>query len=142
MKNKLLFFAITLLFLTATSCKKDLTGNAITIAAETNDTVTQFRLHRSCEPGPDNLPSGNYDILNDLGNGNYHYELEKDYDASCFTITGTIPEDTSNTGVTTLSINIFYTEAGNVVGFKDLELKRPHDEYKISYEFRPDTYLE
>lgn len=34
------------------------------------------------------------------------------------------------------------TEEGNVVGFQELEVKRPHDERSIRYEFRPDTYLE
>jgi hypothetical protein len=142
MKNKLLFTTVTLILLTATSCKKDLTGNAITIEANTNDTVTQFHLYRSCKPGPNFLPLGYYDNLNYLGNGNYHYEIEKGYDESCFTLTGTIPENQDSTGKTTVNIDAFYTEEGNVVGFQDLELKRPHNEYKISYEFRPDTHIE
>jgi hypothetical protein len=130
------------MLLTVTSCKKDLTGNAITIEANTNDTVTNFHIYPSCEPGPNSLPLGFLDGLNYLGDGDYHYEIEKGYDESCFTITGKIPEDTSTTGITTVSINVFYTEEGNVVGFQDIELKRPHDEYQIRYEFRPDTYLE
>lgn len=142
MKNKLLFTSIILAFLAASSCKKDLTGNAITIEANTNDTVSYFRIYRSCEPGPNFLPQGSFNNLNYLGNGNYNYEIEKGYDESCFTITGTIPENTSTTGLTTVSIDVYYTEEGNVVGFQDLEIKRPHDEQYIRYEFRPDTYIE
>ncbi|PHR43955.1 MAG: hypothetical protein COA32_15585 [Fluviicola sp.] len=142
MKNKLLFIPIILMFLTATSCQKDLTGNAITIEANTNDTVTYFRIYRSCEPGSNFLPQGSFNNLNYLGNGNYNYEIEKGYEETCFTITGTIPENNDSTGKTTVNIDIFYTEEGNVVGFQDIELKRPHGEQYIRYEFRPDTYIE
>lgn len=141
MKNKLLFIPIALL-LTTTSCKKDITGNAITIEANTSDTVTKFRIYNSCEPGPNSLPLGSFDNLNYLGNGNYHYEIEKGYDESCFTITGTIPENNDPTGVTTVSIDAYYTQEGNVAGFQDIEIKRPHDEQQIKYEFRPETYVE
>ncbi|MEX2484533.1 MAG: hypothetical protein WED10_08235 [Brumimicrobium sp.] len=142
MKNKLPFIIIILALLTATSCKKDLTGNAITIETNTNDTVTYFRLYSSCEPGPNQLPLGSFDDLNYLGNGDHHYEIEKGYEEPCFTITGIIPENNDSIGKTTMNIDVFYTEEGNVVGFQDIELKRPHGEYKISYEFRADTYIE
>jgi hypothetical protein len=57
-------------------------------------------------------------------------------------ITGTIPANNNASGITTLAIDVFYTHEGNVVGFYNIELQRPHDEYAIRYEFRPDTYLE
>lgn len=142
MKNKLYFISFLILLSAATSCKKDLIGNTITVESNTNDTVTYFRIYNSCEPGPNSLPLGTFDNLNYFGNGNYDYQIEKGYDDVCFTITGTIPENTNTTGVTTVSINAYYTEAGNVVGFQDIELKRPHGEYKISYEFRADTYID
>jgi hypothetical protein len=142
MKNKLLYPLFIFILVLSASCKKDLTGNAITIEANTNDTVSYFRIYSSCEPGPNGLPLGSFDDLNYLGNGNYSYEIEKGYDESCFTITGTVPENNDTTGKTIVNIDAFYTEEGNVVGFQDIELKRPHGEQRIKYEFRPDTYLE
>jgi hypothetical protein len=142
MKNNFVFISIITALLTVTSCKKDLTGNAITIEANTNDTVRYLRIYESCMPGPNQLPQGSWTDLNYLGNGNYNFQLEKGYEESCFTITGTILENNDSTGTTKFEVDIYYTEEGNVVGFQEIELKRPHGEQKIRYEFRPDTYLD
>lgn len=140
MKNKFLFLAITLLLFTVTSCQKKRT--VITIEVNTNDIFTYFKLHYSCEPGLNQLPSGPSSYLDYLGNGNYHHETYEVPKVKCFTITGTIPENNDSIGKTIVNIDAFYTEEGNIVGFKNIELKRPHGEYKISYKFRADTYIE
>lgn len=125
-----------------TSCRKDLTGNAITIEVDTNDSISFLRLYDSCEPGPNNLPQGSWTDFTYLGNGNYEFQLEKGYEENCFTITGTILENNDSTGTTRFYVDLYYTEEGNTVGFQELELKRPHGDHQIRYEFRPDTYLE
>lgn len=142
MKNKLLFTSIILFLLTATSCKKDLTGNEITVELSTNDTLSFLRFYKSCEPGPDGMPLGSYDTFDDHGNGNYSIKVEEGYQNDCFMVAGAIAENNDSSGTTVLNIDAYYTKEGNVVGFQELTFKRPHDEYQIRYEFRPDTYLE
>ncbi|MDX1651260.1 MAG: hypothetical protein R3277_02135, partial [Brumimicrobium sp.] len=80
--------------------------------------------------------------LENNGNGNYSYQIASGYENDCFTITGDVPANNDTFGKTIIDIDVFYTEEGNVVGFQDIELQRPHGEYHIFYEFRPDTYLE
>jgi hypothetical protein len=143
MKNSyniaLIICCLTLMF----SCKKDIVGNPITIEAYSNVPITYFGLYKSCQAGPGGYPAFAPDPLTDSGNGNYSYEIESGYGRSqCFTIGGTIPASSDTTGKTTVNIDVFYTEEGNVVGFQDIELKRPHGEHQIRYEIRPDTYLE
>jgi len=142
MKNKVIFISIALLLLSLASCQKKMTGNAITIEASTNTPISFFHIYKTCKPGPNLLPLGPFDNLNNLGNGNYDYEIEEGYKENCFTITGTILANSDTTGKTTVNIEAYYTEEGNVCGFQDIEMKRPHGEYKINYEFRADTYLE
>jgi hypothetical protein len=142
MKNKLSYITIGLLLLIVSSCQKDPTGNPITVEASTNTPIAYFNIYESCMPGPNSLPLGSFDNLNDLGGGNYDYQLEEGYEELCYTITGNILANSDSTGTTMVSIKAFYTEEGNVVGFQDIEMKRPHGEYKIKYEFRADTYLE
>ena len=142
MINKLLFILLTLAFFTATSCRKDLPGNAISVEARSNVTVDKFHLYSTCRDGPNQLPLGDFNPLNASGNGYYTYSISAGYETECFTVTGNIPANNDSTGTTKVNIEAFYTEEGNVVGFQDIELKRPHDEYEIRYEFRPDTYLE
>ena len=103
--------------------------------------VNYFYLYNSCEPGP-GQPLGIASALENLGNGNYSYQLESGYESDCFTITGDVPANNDTTGKTIIDIDVFYTEEGNTVGFQDIELERPHGEYHIFYEFRPDTYVE
>lgn len=143
MKNRfgitLFVYCLLLLF----SCKKDLTGNPITIEASSNTLIDDFDLYTSCSPGPGGLPLGYPDSVNGDGTGNYTFQIESGYDANqCYTITGTIPANNDTTGKTIVNIDVFYTDEGNVVGFEDIELKRPHGAYAIGYEFRPDTYIE
>ena len=142
MKNKLYIFSLFIFLTATTSCKKDLTGNAITIEVDTNDSISFLRLYDSCEPGPNNLPQGSWTDFTYLGNGFYEFQLEKGYEEDCFTVTGRLEENNDSSGTTIVNINAYYTEEGNVVGFQELEIKRPHDERSIRYEFRPDTYLE
>lgn len=140
--NRLYISAIAIL-LAITSCKKDLTGNAISIEANSNVIIADyFRFYDNCDPGPGMIPSGSFDTLNGNGNGYYTYQLESGYSSNCFMITGTIPANNNASGKTTVAIDVYYTHEGNVVGFYNIELQRPHDAYAIRYEFRPDTYLE
>ncbi len=141
MKNKLRVLPIIILLFTATSCKKDLTGNAITIQASSNLSVDDFYLYDSCEPGPGE-PQGSKFPLENSGTGNYSYQLDSGYDSDCFTIMGFVPSNNDTTGKTIVAIDVFYSEEENTVGFQDIELERPHGEYRIFYEFRPDTYIE
>ena len=142
MQNKLFFISIILLLFATSSCRKDLTGNTILIEANTNDSIGYLRLYNSCRPGPNNLPLGSWTDFNYLGNGNADFLLEKGYTDDCFTITGRIPENTDTTGSTKVNILAYYKEEGNTVGFHNIQLQRPHDQYQIRYELRPDTYLE
>ena len=142
MKNSPIYMATLVLLFLIVSCQKDLTGNAISVEARSNVTVDKFHLYSTCRDGPNQLPLGNFDPLNASGNGYYTYSISAGYETECFTVTGNIPANNDSTGTTQVEIEAFYTEEGNVVGFQEIEFKRPHDEYKIRYEFRPDTYLE
>ena len=141
MKIKLLYTLLGLVVIT-TSCQKDLNGNAITVDVTTNDTLIFLRFYERCDSGPDGMPSGSYSFFNNQGSGNYSISVEEGYQNNCFIVAGAIAANNDSTGKTVLNINAFYTNEGNVVGFKELELKRPHDEYQIRYEFQADTYLE
>src|SRR5690606_33531655 len=114
----------------------------ITITASTNDSIISLRIYKKCTALAD--PSiGSFIFFNYLGGGNYEVNLnEEDSDNPCFKIAGTIPENQDSLGTTKVSIEAFFTKEGNVVGFQDTELKRPHGEYLIIYEFSPDTYIE
>lgn len=142
MKNKLYILSTLTLVLTVTSCRKDLTGNAITIEVDTNDSISFLRLYNSCEPGPNQLPQGSWTDFTYLGNGASEFQLEKGYDRACYTVIGFVPANSDSTGSTTIDILAYYKEEGNVTGFQTIERKRPHGEFRISYAFRPDTYLE
>ena len=136
------FYSVILLLLITVSCRKDLPGNAISVEARSNVTVDKFHLYSTCRDGPNQLPLGDFVPLNESGNGYYTYSISAGYETECFTVTGTIPATSDSTGTTKVDIDAYYTEEGNVVGFQEIELQRPHDEYAIRYEFRPDTYLE
>ena len=143
MKNKLFLISIISLLVTTSSCRKDLTGNTILIEAATNDSIAFLRLYNSCDPGPDfSVPLGSWTDFTYLGDGNANFLLEKGFTEECFTVTGRVPENMDTTGVTTVDILAYYQEEGNTVGFHNIQLKRPHEQYFIRYEFRPDTYLE
>ncbi|MGM0477912.1 MAG: hypothetical protein ACQERC_01730 [Bacteroidota bacterium] len=142
MKNKHLYLIAVPAVLSIFGCQKDLTGNAISIEAHSNVKVKNFHLYSTCRDGPNQLPLGNFDPLNEISNGYYTYQIDKGYETECFTVTGTVPENTDSTGETTVDITAFYTDAGNKTGFQKIELQRPHESYKIRYEFRPDTYIE
>lgn len=145
MKNKLLFITV-ILILTATSCQKDLTGSSITITAYANDTIEYFyyrSTHESFCPPINDPSTGTIKAITYTGNGNYLVDLdEEETNTVCISITGTIPENQDTIGYTIINIEAYYTEEGNVVGFQDIKLKRPHDETEIAYQFRPDTYIE
>lgn len=146
MKNKLLFIPVFFFLLTATSCKKDLRGNSVTITGSTNDTIMYFYYHSTnqsyCPPIADPVV-GYPHIIPYLGNGSYRVDLtEEESNTVCLSITGTIPANQDSTGKTILSIEAYYTKEGNITGFQNIELKRPHEEYKIVYQFSPDTYIE
>jgi len=143
MQNKLFLISIVFSLFATASCRKDLTGNTILIEASTNDTIGYLRLYNSCDPGPNiNVPLGSWKDFTYLGDGNASFILEKGYTEECFTVTGRVHENTDTTGVTTVDILAYYQEEGNTVGFHNIQLKRPHEQYFIRYEFRPDTYLE
>lgn len=142
MKNKLLFIATILLLLTTLSCKKNLTGNAITVDVSTNDTLSFLRFYDRCDAGPNGMPSGSYSTFEDHENGNYSIKVEEGYQNDCFMFAGAIEENNDSSGTSVLNIDAYYTNEGNVVGFQEIELKRPHGEYQIRYEFRPDTYVD
>ena len=136
------FYSVILLLIIIASCRKDLPGNPITIEASTNDTLLSSGVRGDCKGGPPEIVLGAWNELEDMGNGEYEYEIQAGYEYDCFTILATIPANNDITGTTKADINAFYTEEGNVVGFQEIELKSPHDEYEIRYEFRVDTYLE
>lgn len=148
MKNKLYFISFLILLSAATSCKKDLIGSPITLTGSTNDTIHNFYYHITnksfdyCPPIASpaiGSPKG----ITYTGNGNYQINLdEEESNRVCISITGTIPANEDTVGVTKANIQAFFTEHSNIVGFKNVELKRPHEEYKIEYQFRPDTYIE
>jgi hypothetical protein len=143
MKNKLYFLTILLLLLVNYGCHKNLSGNAVTVDASTNsDTIINFWLHRSCEAGPGGIPPGSKYNFENLGNGQYFLKITEGYKNKCFTVTGTIPANTDTIGKTVFNLKAYFTNEGNVIGFQDIELKRPHSEYLIRYDFRTDTYIE
>lgn len=141
MKNRLSTITILISIFLFTSCKKELEGNSISIDVNSNLPVDYFYLYNSCEPGPGE-PLGSKFSLQNNGNGDYFYQLESGYESDCFTIVGDVASNNDTSGKTIIDIDVFYTEEGNVVGFQDIELERPHGEYRIFYEFRPDTYIE
>lgn len=142
MKSKLQYITIALLLLTASSCKKNLTVNAITVGVSTNDTLSFLRFYDRCDAGPNGMPSGSYNTFDDHGNGNYSIKVEEGYQNNCFMVAGAIAANTDSTGTTVLNIDAYYSEEGNIVGFQEIELKRPHGEHQIRYEFKPDTYVD
>jgi hypothetical protein len=140
MKNKLFTTLIISTLFLLNGCKKDLTGNSISIQANSNVPIDYFYLYNSCKPGVGE-PLGSVFPLQDNGDGNYSFQLESGYESDCFTITGDVAANNDTSGKTIIDIDVFYTEEGNTVGFQDIELERPHGEYRIFYEFRPDTYI-
>ena len=143
MKNKFLYLLFSFVLVLNTSCRKDLRGSLISISASTNDdTLVNMRVYLKCSALAD--PSiGSPISFSEEGGGEYFLNLnEKESSSTCLMVAGTIPENQSSEGVTKITINAFFTEHGNPVGFQELEVKRPHDERSIRYEFRPDTYLE
>ena len=142
MKNKLLFILLIFFLVSNSSCRKNLVGNEITITLSTNDTLSFLRFYKSCQAGPGGMPSGTFNTFDDHGNGNYSFIVEEGYKNACFMVAGAITENNDSSGTTVLNINAFYTKEGNIVGFDEIKLKRPHDKFQIRYEFRPDTYLE
>ncbi len=125
-------------------CKKEIVGNPVRVEVYSNVApTTYFGLYNSCQAGPGGYPDFAPEPLTDNGNGNYLYQIDAGYSPTqCFTIGGTIPANSDTTGKTIVDIDVFYREEGNVVGFQDIELQRPHGAYAIRYEFRPDTYVE
>lgn len=142
MKNKLLDISLFIFLFFVTSCRKDLTGNAITVDVSTNDTFIFLRFYDRCDAGPNGMPSGSYSTFDDHGNGNYSINVEEGYQNDCFMVAGAIAENNDNSGTTVLNVDAYYTEEGNIVGFQEIKLKRPHNEYQIRYEFRPDNYVD
>lgn len=143
MKNKLLIFTVFSLFYVVSSCRKDLTGSPITIAIESNEAISYFKIVKACGSMSDPSVSMQAIYWDDLESGNYTFDLTKEEsDNPCFKIVGTVAANSDTVGKTIINIEAFFTEHGNIVGFQDVELKRPHGEYKIDYQFRPETYLE
>jgi len=141
MKIKFLYTLLGFVVMT-TSCQKDLNGKAITVDVSTNGTLSFLRFYEGCNPGPDGMPSGSYATFNNQGNGNYSILVEEGYQNTCFMVAGAIAENNDSSGKTEFNIHAFYTTEGNVVGFKELEIKRPHGEFQIRYKFHSDTYIE
>lgn len=149
MKNKHPLITIVFILLTATSCQKDLAGNPITVEVYTNDTLTNLAVYSTNEtshcppPASPAIGVNSGKLIPYIGNGNYRIELDEEAsDTYCVTIKGAIPANEDSVGTSKSEIQAFFTEHDNVVGFQNIELKRPHDEYKIVYQFRPDTYIE
>jgi hypothetical protein len=146
MKNKLPFITLFFTLLIASSCHKDPTGNPITVEATSNVEIEQFRIYEDCGPGPNGIPLSHHWLANieEESPGNYAYQIEKGYENTCFFIAGTIPAVADTVGKTVVSIKAFYTEEGNVCGFFDVELDRPHagNSWAIRYEFQPSTFFE
>jgi hypothetical protein len=143
MKNSASIILSPLLFLAVMGCQKDLAGNAITVEAYTNaNTISSFWLHPSCEMGPGGIPFGSYTLFENLGNGNYLNEVEEGYTNPCFKVTGTIPANNDSVGTTVFNLKAFFTNEKNVVGFQNIERKRPHGQIDIRYEFSVRSWLE
>jgi hypothetical protein len=144
MKNSSRYIIVGLILFLISSCHKDPTGNPITVEATANVEIEYFKIYDDCGDGPNGIPLSQYWLANieEESPGNYAYQIEKGYENSCFFIAGTIPAVSDTVGKTQVSIKAFYTEEGNICGFQDIEMKRPHNAYTIRYEFRADTYLE
>lgn len=141
-KLKTLILSILLIF-SIVGCKKTFVGNPITIEATSTVPISNLRFYVTCNAGPGGFPLGDPVYFVDNLNGSYTHQVASGYHpAECFTIGGTVPADTSTTGVTKVDIQAFYTNEGNVTGFYTLELKKPHGEYTIRYQFSPATYIE
>lgn len=140
MNDNIIFSVIIFLFLLC-SCKKDLTGNSISIQTNSNVLIDDYYLYYSCEPGPGEPLGSKFPIENN-GSGIYYYQLESGYEIDCFTIIGDVAANNDTSGRTIIDLDLFYTEKGSTVGFQNIEIERPHDQYRIYYEFRPDTYIE
>ena len=143
MKNKLLIFSILSVLFIISSCRKDLTGSPLTIAIETNEAISYFKILKVCGSMSDSSVSSKAIYWEDLESGNYTFDLTKEEsDNPCFKIVGTVAANAETVGKTIINIEAFFTEHGNVVGFQHIELTRPHGTYKIGYQFKPETYLE
>ena len=130
---------VLLLFL---GCKKEFISKPITIEAMSNIQINYFRYHNSCDSSPYYLNF--WGDIEDQGNENYQAQIPEGYDELCFTVSGEIPANSDTVGKTVISVEAFYSEEGNVCGFFDLELDRPHgaNSYALEFQFRADTYLE
>ncbi|MGM0477909.1 MAG: hypothetical protein ACQERC_01715 [Bacteroidota bacterium] len=149
MKNDFLFVTVIFVFITVNSCQKDLTGSPISIEARTNYTITDLVVHGTnqthyCPPLASPAATAHfYGFIPYIGGGLYQLDVDEDASVNyCITIRGTIPAIEDTTGTTKVAINAFFTKHGNVFGFHELELKRPHDEHHIVHRCRPDTYIE
>lgn len=140
MINKNIFLIVIIALLAG--CKKEFVSKPITIEATSNIQIEQFRFHNSCGPSPYYL---NYwGVIEDQGNGKYSAQIPEGYDELCFVVSGEIPANNDTFGKTIISVQAFYSEEGNVCGFFDLEVDRPHsaNTYALNFEFRADTYIE
>lgn len=149
MKNKFVFIVVIFVLLAANSCKKDLTESPISIEASTNYTLTDLVVNgtnqsRYCPPiGDPAATAFFYGFVPYVGGGVYRLDVDEDASIKyCITIRGTIPANEDSTGTTEVAVQAFFTEYGNVFGFHEIKLKRPHDEHDIVYRCRPDTYIE
>lgn len=142
MRNRNVVLILFLTMFVLMSCEKEFVSKPITIEATSNVEIDNFRFHNSCGPSPYYL---NYwgEITNQ-GNGIYRREISEEYDEVCFVVSGDIPANTDTTGKTIISVRAFYSDEGNVCGFYDLEIDRPHNAntYALNFEFRADTYIE
>jgi hypothetical protein len=143
MKNSYVIIGLMLTVMAISGCKKTIVGNPITIEATSTVPINYLRFYVTCYAGPGGFPLSDPVYFVDNLNGSYTHQVAAGYHpASCFTIGGTIPADTSTTGVTKVDIQAFYTHEGHVAGFYTLELKKPHGAYTIRYQFSPATYIE
>jgi hypothetical protein len=144
MKNSASIILSPLLFLAVMGCQKDLAGNAITVEAYTNaNTISSFRMYFRCSSGPGGFPIGSADaFFENAGNGNYILHVDEGYPFDCFVVGGTIPANNDSVGTTVFNLKAFFTNEKNVVGFQNIERKRPHGQIDIRYEFSVRSWLE
>jgi hypothetical protein len=144
MINKIFSLAVIIfLFLCIFSCRKNLTGSAISVQVNTNnDTIKNLRIYTKCTALAD--PSiGSPIYFEYLGDGKYLVDLNKINSSSeCLMIVGTVIGNQDSIGTTNVNIKAFFTEHGNIVGFQEIGWARPHGSRDFYYDLRTDTYIE
>lgn len=146
MKGRQIIVFWALCFLIS-SCQKKDEVDIVSIEAYTNIDVNYLSVNSTnwnyCpqKGSPAGSISGGLGI-EEQSSGQYFVELSKyQSDSYCLTIVGIIPAKSDSSGVTKVEIRAFLSKNQKTVGYKTIELSRPHPEYYIFYQFKPSIHL-